>query len=259
MEPVDLAVDVRGSGRRTLVLLHGLGSCRDHFEEVASTLEGRCRLVLPDLRGHGGSPAARVERLEDYVADLVPIVRAHAPVALCGTSFGGDLALFVWNAAPDAVEGVCVVEPLLDMDALWRWAYRSAWTRRGAYRRLVSPFFERNLERLVALMAEYPLTADLDEPARRRNAEAHLRASEETLHSTLRVLRAPPSRLGRPSGTEARALVVRALRSPACPAPEAAQLAERLGGEVGTVDAGHCVQLAAPRAFADVLSGWLSP
>jgi pimeloyl-ACP methyl ester carboxylesterase len=259
MNRVELAVEVRGSGLPTLVLLHGLGASRDHFDEVADALEDRFRLVLPDLRGHGDSPPGRVERIGDFVDDLVPVVSAHAPAAVCGLSFGGDLALHLWNAAPAAVAAVCVVDPLLDFDALWSWARSRSWTRRGAYRQVVSPFFERDLERLVALMAQYPLTADLDERGRRRNAVSHLRASEETLHRTLRILRAPPARPGRPSGSEAQALVLRALRSVACSEASGARLAARLGGEARAIDSGHCASLSEPALLAETLAGWLAP
>ena len=257
MERVELAVDVRGTGRRRLLLLHGLGASRDHFDEVAEALDGRFRLVLPDLRGHGDSPAGPVERIEDYVGDLVPIVREHAPLALCGLSFGGDLALHLWNATPESVSAVAVVDSLLDPQGLWDWARGRTATNREAYRRIVAPFFERDFERLVALMADYPLTADLGEQERRRNARSHLRASEETLHATLGILRAPPPLPGRPDGSRAQALVLRAARSIACPPAAAAELAERIGARVETIDSGHCASLSEPQVLAAALAAWL--
>src|SRR5256714_2670308 len=146
MERVDLAVELRGSGRQTLLLLHGLGASRDHFDEVADALDRRFRIVLPDLRGHGDSPAAPVERIEDYVGDLVPILREHGPLALCGLSFGGDLGLHLWQALPEAIAAIAVVDPLLDPQGLWEWARCRATTDREAYREIVSPFYERDVE-----------------------------------------------------------------------------------------------------------------
>jgi pimeloyl-ACP methyl ester carboxylesterase len=108
-------------------------------------------------------------------------------------------------------------------------------------------------------MAEYPLTADLDERGRRRNAVSHLRASEATLHATLRLLRQPAPRPGRPAGSRASALVLRAARSPACPWDAAAHLAERLGGTAATIGAGHCASLSEPQVLADALARWLAP
>jgi pimeloyl-ACP methyl ester carboxylesterase len=257
MERMELAVEVRGAGPKTLLLLHGLGASHDHFDDVADALGGRALLVLPDLRGHGDSPPGPVEAIDDYVRDLVPIVRAHGPLAVCGLSFGGDLALHLWQAAPDAISAVVVVDPLLDAAGLWSWARARVTAKRDALREILSPFFERDLDRLVALMAEYPLTADLDEAARRRNARSHLRAAKETLHGTLRILEKLPPLPGRPAGSSAAALVVRAARSIACPPGAAAEFAERIDANLETINAGHCVSLSEPQRFAALLSSWL--
>ena len=257
MEGVELAVEERGSGRSTLLLLHGLGASRDHLYEVADALDGRVRTVLPDLRGHGDSPPGPVESIRDYVDDLLPLIGAAAPVAICGLSFGGDLARLLWNAEPDSVTAVVVVDPLLDVDALWRWAWTRAGTRKEAYRQLISPYLEHDFDRLVALMADYPLTADLDEVARGRNASSHLRSDETTIHSTLRVLGKPEPLPDRPAGSTARATVVRAARSPACPPPLASELATRLDANVVTLDCGHCASLSAPLLLAEAIAAAL--
>lgn len=257
MERVELAVEKRGSGRSTLLLLHGLGASRDHLYEVADALDGRVRTVLPDLRGHGDSPPGPAESVGDYVDDLLPLVRAAAPVAICGLSFGGDLARLLWDAEPDSVTAVVVVDPLLDVDALWRWARTRAQTRKEAYRQLISPYLERDFDRLVALMADYPLTADLDEVARGRNARSHLRADEATIHSTLRLLGKPEPLPDRPAGSAARATIVRAARSPACPPRLANELAAQLEAEVVTVECGHCASLSEPVLLAEAIAAAL--
>jgi pimeloyl-ACP methyl ester carboxylesterase len=257
MERVELAVEERGSGRSTLLLLHGLGASRDHLYEVADSLHGRFRTVVPDLRGHGDSPPGPVESMRDYVDDLLPLVRAAAPVAICGLSFGGDLARLLWNAEPSSVTGVVVVDPLLDVDALWRWGWTRAETRKDAYRQLISPYLEHDFDRLVSLMAEYPLTADLDEVARGRNARSHLRSDEATIHSTLRVLGKPEPLPDRPDGSTARATVVRASRSPACPPLLAGRLATRLDATVVTLDCGHCASLSEPVLLAEAVAAAL--
>jgi pimeloyl-ACP methyl ester carboxylesterase len=257
MHHMDLAVEERGSGQRTVLLLHGLGASRDHLHEVADALDGRFASVLPDLRGHGDSNPWPVESIRDYVDDLLPVVRAAAPVAICGLSFGGDLARLLWNAEPDSVTAVVVVDPLLDVDALWRWAWTRAETRKEAYRQLISPYLEHDFERLVALMGEYPLTADLDEVARGRNARSHLRSDEATIQSTLRVLGKPEPLPDRPADSTARATLVRAARSPACPPPLARELAARLDAEVVTLDCGHCASLSEPLLLANTVAAAL--
>jgi len=253
MERVELAVEQRGSGPRRLLLLHGLGASRDHLYEVADALDGRFESILPDLRGHGDSPAGPVESIADYVEDLRPLVRAAAPVAICGLSFGGDLARLLWNAEPDSVTDVVTVDPLLDVDALWRWAWTRAETRKEAYQQLISPYLEHDFDRLVALMADYPLTADLDEVARGRNARSHLRSDATTIHSTLRALGEPDPLPDRPAGSGAHATIVRAALSPACPPSLANELAERLDATVVRLDCGHCASLSAPELLAEAI------
>ncbi len=253
MERVELAVEQRGSGPRRLLLLHGLGASRDHLYEVADALDGRFGSILPDLRGHGESPAGPVESIADYVEDLRPLVCAAAPVAICGLSFGGDLARLLWNAEPAVVAGVGIVDPMLDVDALWRWGWQSATTRREAYRRIIGPYLEHDFDRLVDLMADYPLTADLDQAARGRNARSHLRADSETIHATLRLFAQPAPLPSRPNGSAARVTVFRAARSPACPERQGALLAAELGASLVTLDCGHCASLSAPELLAEAI------
>lgn len=192
-----------------------------------------------------------MERTQDFAADLLATVREAAPVTLCGLSLGADIVRLIWDAEPSAVEAVVLVDPMLDLDSLWRWARDRTSTPEEATRLVVAPFREDDLEQLVALMAEYPLTAGLDEAGRRRNARSHLRADRETLWS---ALRAPGERLpGRPRRSGARALIVRARRSTACPLRKALPLAVRLRARIVAVDSGHCVSLDAPEELAAIL------
>jgi pimeloyl-ACP methyl ester carboxylesterase len=248
MPEMQLAVEERGTGPQTLLLVHGLGASRDHLHAVADALDGRFRTVLPDLPGHGDSPPGEAgHSLDQYVDDLRPLLLAAAPAVVCGLSFGADLARLLWNAEPDAVAGVALVEPLLDAEPLHRWAADNA-------RSVIAPYLERDFERLVALMAEYPLTADLDEAARVLNACSHLRADEATLRGTLRIFGLGEALPGRPARSAAHVVVARASRSPVCPERAAAALASELGGEVVELDCGHCVALAAPQLLADALA-----
>jgi pimeloyl-ACP methyl ester carboxylesterase len=237
--------------------VHGLGASRDHFYRLADALDGRFRCVLPDLRGHGDSPAAPVERIEDFARDLRPVVREAAPVALCGLSLGADVARLLWSAEPRAVEAVALVDPVLTGEPLWRWARGRAATPEEAWQHVAAPFREDDLERLVALMADYPLTAGLGEEARRLNARSHLRADRETIWSALRVLAGDERLPGRPRWSRARTLLVRARRSEACPLRKALPLALRLRARLVAIDSGHCVSLDAPEQLATLFRRFL--
>ncbi|MCH1865512.1 alpha/beta fold hydrolase [Nocardioides sp. CFH 31398] len=69
--PVDgfaLAYDLHGDGP-PVVLLHGWPGERGDYRRVVPLLEGRARLVVPDLRGFGDSDRHDVPAVEGYSAD----------------------------------------------------------------------------------------------------------------------------------------------------------------------------------------------
>ncbi len=115
-----LVYDEYGSGRRTMVLLHGLLLSRRMHAPLASALADRGNRVLcPDLRGHGDSDrprdmwrysmplfAEQVEALLDHVGSGEAVVG--------GTSLGANVALE--SAARDSsrLRGLVVEMPVLD-------------------------------------------------------------------------------------------------------------------------------------------------
>lgn len=98
-----------------LVVVHGLGSAAaDYAWRVAGLLRYTSRLVLPDLPGHGASPApegavsldairARVERGLDAGLD--------EPFALLGNSLGGYVAARYAASRPERVRRLMLVSP----------------------------------------------------------------------------------------------------------------------------------------------------
>ena len=97
-----------------VVLLHGLAGAGDEFTATASAVGGRCRFILPDLRGHGAStrrPAdlSRAAFTSD-VAALIGHVSPGRPVALAGQSMGGQTAILVAAARPELVGRLVVLE-----------------------------------------------------------------------------------------------------------------------------------------------------
>ena len=112
-----LAHDSRGSGPHSIVLLHGfLGSGRNlasvarRWTEAASDV----RLVLPDLTGHGASPAlppdADLDTLARDVLALTEALRLSKPVTLVGHSLGGRVALAARLLRPEAVREVVLLD-----------------------------------------------------------------------------------------------------------------------------------------------------
>ncbi|HEY3333952.1 MAG TPA: 2-succinyl-6-hydroxy-2,4-cyclohexadiene-1-carboxylate synthase [Candidatus Limnocylindrales bacterium] len=116
----DWAVRVRGSGR-PLVLLHGFtGSGAAWDEHVDAFAAGR-RLIVPDLPGHGGTPApspaaASVEHAADALAALLT-AHGATPADVVGYSLGARVALRLAVVHPSAVARLVLESPSAGIEA----------------------------------------------------------------------------------------------------------------------------------------------
>jgi len=89
-------------GEPTLVLVHGATLNHRMWDAVRRHLDGRYRVLAPDLPGHGarrGEPFA-LEAAVGAVADAVRSV-APSPVVVAGDSLGGYVTLASAPALPD--------------------------------------------------------------------------------------------------------------------------------------------------------------
>lgn len=102
MNPCDpRSVDVAGRtmnvvdrGRGPVVLLvHGFPLDHRMWSAQCEALEGRYRVVAPDLRGFGGTPATpgtiTTDQFADDLADLLDALGVREPICYCGLSMGG--------------------------------------------------------------------------------------------------------------------------------------------------------------------------
>jgi pimeloyl-ACP methyl ester carboxylesterase len=80
----------------TLVLLHGFTDCADSFRLIAPYLAGR-HLVVPDLRGHGGSFRADKTGLSDLAKDIEDLAQilGLTETVVIGHSMGALVALIL--------------------------------------------------------------------------------------------------------------------------------------------------------------------
>ena len=80
-----------------LVLLHAFPFARAMWRAQVEALQDVCRLIVPDLRGFGGTGAfdgpPSVEQMADDVCALLDALNIREPVALGGLSMGGYVAL----------------------------------------------------------------------------------------------------------------------------------------------------------------------
>jgi pimeloyl-ACP methyl ester carboxylesterase len=128
-----------------IVCVHGLGGSAVNWSAIAPLLTGRCRLLAPDLAGHGltqsagrgtdvDSNRALLHRFIESVPAILagpggsvnpgspassparpasPAVGPAKPVILMGNSMGGMISLLEAGAEPGAVAGLVLVDPAL--------------------------------------------------------------------------------------------------------------------------------------------------
>lgn len=98
-----------------LVLLHGIGASKDHWPRLARRLNGRFRIVAPDLPGFGESSkpddgdysmSAQAESVRQLAEAL-----GLGPVHLAGSSMGGRVAAVFAAAHPDRVRTLWLLNP----------------------------------------------------------------------------------------------------------------------------------------------------
>lgn len=103
-------------GAPGVVILHGYGSRKDNHADFARLLAARGMWVLvPDLRGHGGTPGPMDEgMIGDVLAALDDLThRGAGPLGIRGSSMGGFLALTCAAMHNDvrAVVAICPARP----------------------------------------------------------------------------------------------------------------------------------------------------
>jgi pimeloyl-ACP methyl ester carboxylesterase len=102
-----------------VVLLHGWPGDRRDFRDVVPLLAGRCRVVVPDLRGFGESDMPDGTAAVDYAAaaqarsvlGLIDKLRL-GPAVIAGYDIGSRIAQAAARERPDLVRALVVSPPL---------------------------------------------------------------------------------------------------------------------------------------------------
>lgn len=108
---IRLAYERRGKGT-PLVLLHGYPLDHHLWDEVVPLLEDQFDLILPDLRGFGGSSTVDVFYTMDDIASDIAGLLDHLGIqkaAIAGHSMGGYVALAFARLYPERVRGLGLI------------------------------------------------------------------------------------------------------------------------------------------------------
>ncbi len=127
---IDLAYAQHGTGV-PVVLIHGFPLEHSIWDETIGPLAETCRLIVPDLRGFGGSSAPDSSySLEDMAADLAGLLDhlGLEKATLVGHSMGGYIALAFARRYPERVSGLALVasQPLADTPEQKKGRYETA-------------------------------------------------------------------------------------------------------------------------------------
>lgn len=98
-----------------VVLLHGSASSSAQWRSSVDYLQGRFKVITPDLPGYGKSPHAvgnDVPTLDDIAQALRPLIeKCGEPVHLVGHCFGAAVALKCAGLFPGRVRSLTLIEP----------------------------------------------------------------------------------------------------------------------------------------------------
>lgn len=116
-EVVMAYTDVRGDGRETFVMLHGIGMGRIVFRDVDEILASEGRVLAVDLPGFGDSPepgsAATLEETAEVIAGFIRD-ETERPVVLVGHSMGTQIAAEVACKHPELVRSLVLIAPTVN-------------------------------------------------------------------------------------------------------------------------------------------------
>lgn len=111
MHPVELSYEEHGQGI-PVIFLHGFPFDHTIWQPLAPLMQGDARLILPDLRGFGGSPVTEgvysMRLLADDVLALMDKLSIDRAI-LVGHSMGGYVALAFAQAYPNRLAGLGLV------------------------------------------------------------------------------------------------------------------------------------------------------
>jgi 3-oxoadipate enol-lactonase len=117
-----IGYSTRGSGQPVL-LLHPVGLDREFWDDVVAMLSAHCRILAPDLPGHGESDVGpHAQSLSEMALDVAELIDAvgQPPVVVVGCSLGGMAAQALALERPDLINGLVLANTSHDRDAASR-------------------------------------------------------------------------------------------------------------------------------------------
>lgn len=246
----DIVYSIR-RGRDPLVLIHGLGCDASMWDGVVAALPYDLGLVVPELRGHGGSTLGwRAPSVDQWADDLVGLLRKNGieSPAIAGLSLGGYTALAIAAAHPGFARAFAFVSTTAapDDDAgRLRRAAGIATIRREGWRRFAAALIPRLLNEKGPQFESH----------RKHHMTMFEHSGDSGLPPTLMALAARPDRSALLSSIRVPSIVIAGTADALIPPDAARELAAALP-EAGLhlLDSvAHMSAMEAPVEVADLL------
>ncbi|MGO4345354.1 alpha/beta fold hydrolase [Paenibacillus sp. MCAF9] len=110
---IDLVYEECGSSKGdVIVLLHGFCGSSQYWQKICPVLGDQYRVIIPDLRGHGGSSAPEGPyTMETMAEDIAALLEALAieKVVMFGHSLGGYVTAAFAENYPDKLAGFALI------------------------------------------------------------------------------------------------------------------------------------------------------
>lgn len=119
LSDIEFKYKVHGSGP-VLICIHGFPLSHELWTPLAELIGDRVRLVMPDLRGLGGSSASPTASMQTYADDLAALLDhlgIKEPVTVIGLSMGGYIALEFMRRHGDRANGLILADTRAENDA----------------------------------------------------------------------------------------------------------------------------------------------
>ncbi|HEY0665795.1 MAG TPA: pimeloyl-ACP methyl ester esterase BioH [Gallionella sp.] len=245
-----------GKGGTPLLLIHGWGMHGGMWRGVAEQLAQHADVYAVDLPGHGASAPLAAFTLDSVVEKLS--AQFDRPLAVCGWSLGGQVALRWAQRFPQQVERLVIVASTPCFVRLEDWKY--------ALSVEILEEFAVNLQQNYALTLKRFLSLQMRGSELEREVLAQMRdglfsrgePDLAALQAGLEILRGSDLRAALPALQQAM-LVVAGERDSLIPHQAAQYLAEHApGGRLVTVKgAAHAPFLSHPEEFAGLIKDFL--
>ncbi len=241
-----------------ILFAHGFPLDHEMWSAQTARLARNYRVIAPDLRCFGESPAASgvvtMEQMADDLDGLLTALGVREPVVLCGLSMGGYVAWQFWRKFAHRLRGLILADTRSQADSSEALVVRQrmidhvlrAGTSYVADAMLPKLFAKETFERLPAVVDAV------------RNKI--LAARPESIAAAVRGLSARPDVTPLLPEIDVPALVLVGEHDALSPAAEMQAMAAAIGGArfVEIAQAGHMTPLENPQAFNAAVESWLA-